>query len=148
VLEAAYEATMRAAIEQAAADGSNTVLLTRLGGGAFGNAETWIDDAIVQALSIVETRRAGHPAGQLRQRAPVDAGDLRPLRVSGALGVVDGHDVEKQRVSVTPKAHQRGIEATLSLHRHGQPTCAHVASDSSIDTRYSSHSVLTPCFSA
>jgi hypothetical protein len=30
------------------------VLLTRLGGGAFGNVETWIDDAITRGLSIVE----------------------------------------------------------------------------------------------
>jgi hypothetical protein len=54
VLEAAYEATLLAAVEQAAAGGSTTVLLTRLGGGAFGNADTWIDDAIVRALSIVQ----------------------------------------------------------------------------------------------
>jgi hypothetical protein len=54
VLEAAYEATLLAAVEQASAGGSNTVLLTRLGGGAFGNADTWIDDALTRALSIVE----------------------------------------------------------------------------------------------
>jgi hypothetical protein len=30
------------------------VLLTRVGGGAFGNADAWIDDAIVRALAIVE----------------------------------------------------------------------------------------------
>ena len=45
---------MLAAVEQAAAGASNTVLLTRLGGGVFGNAENWIDDAIVRALRIVE----------------------------------------------------------------------------------------------
>lgn len=54
VLEAAYEATLIAAVEQSSAGGSNIVLLTRLGGGAFGNADTWIDDAIVRALAIVE----------------------------------------------------------------------------------------------
>jgi hypothetical protein len=54
ILEAAYEATMLAAVEQAAAGGSNTVLLTRLGGGVFGNADAWIDDAIVRSLNIVE----------------------------------------------------------------------------------------------
>jgi hypothetical protein len=54
VLEAAYEATLLAAVEQASTGGSNTVLLTRLGGGAFGNAESWIDDAITRGLSIVE----------------------------------------------------------------------------------------------
>ncbi len=57
VLEAAYEATLLAAAEQVIADRPNTVLLTRLGGGAFGNAEAWIDDAIARALPIVE--RAG-----------------------------------------------------------------------------------------
>jgi hypothetical protein len=54
VLEAAYEATLLAAVERTAASGSNTVLLTRLGGGAFGNNEAWIDDAIERALSIIE----------------------------------------------------------------------------------------------
>ena len=50
VLEAAYEATLRIAAATAAAGGSATVLLTRLGGGAFGNADGWIDDAIGRAL--------------------------------------------------------------------------------------------------
>jgi hypothetical protein len=54
VLEAAYEATLLAAVEQASAGGSNTVLLTRLGGGAFGNNETWIDDAITRTLPRVK----------------------------------------------------------------------------------------------
>jgi hypothetical protein len=54
VLEAAYEATLLAAVEQARAGGSNTVLLTRLGGGVFGNTEAWIDGAIERALSIIE----------------------------------------------------------------------------------------------
>jgi hypothetical protein len=54
VLEAAYEATLMAAVEQSSAGGSNIVLLTRVGGGAFGNADAWIDDAIVRALEIVE----------------------------------------------------------------------------------------------
>jgi hypothetical protein len=49
VLEAAYEATLLAALDH----GSPTVLLTRLGGNAFGNHDTWIDDAIVRALRIV-----------------------------------------------------------------------------------------------
>jgi hypothetical protein len=54
VLEAAYEATLLAAVKQSSAGGSNIVLLTRVGGGAFGNADAWIDDAIVRALAIVE----------------------------------------------------------------------------------------------
>jgi hypothetical protein len=54
VLEASYEATMLSAVEQSVAGGSNVVLLTRVGGGVFGNADAWIDDAIVRALDIVE----------------------------------------------------------------------------------------------
>ena len=54
VLEAAYEATLRAAAAQHAAGGSGTVLLTRVGGGVFGNRDDWIDDALVRALAAVE----------------------------------------------------------------------------------------------
>ncbi|WP_101950088.1 hypothetical protein [Mycobacterium sp. 3519A] len=54
VLEAAYEATLLTAVEQSSAGGSNIVLLTRVGGGAFGNADKWIDDAIVRALESVD----------------------------------------------------------------------------------------------
>lgn len=54
VLEASYEATLLAAAEQASAGGSNIVLLTRVGGGAFGNGPAWIDDAIERALAVVE----------------------------------------------------------------------------------------------
>ena len=53
VLQASYEAVMLAAVEQASAGGSNTVLLTRIGGGAFGNGEDWIDSAIERAMGIV-----------------------------------------------------------------------------------------------
>lgn len=54
VLESAYEATLLAAVEAAANGGSNIVLLTRLGGGVFGNDDEWIDSAILRALTIVE----------------------------------------------------------------------------------------------
>ena len=52
MLEAAYEATLLAAALNAARGASNRVLLTRLGGGAFGNDEAWIDDAMARALRI------------------------------------------------------------------------------------------------
>lgn len=52
VLEAAYEATFHAAVLNATSGGSRRVLLTRLGGGAFGNDERWISDAILRALSL------------------------------------------------------------------------------------------------
>jgi hypothetical protein len=54
VLEATYEATLLAAVEQANGGGSNIVLLTRVGGGAFGNDDDWIHDAIVRALGILK----------------------------------------------------------------------------------------------
>ena len=50
VLEAAYEATIWAAVLNARRDASNVVLLTRLGGGVFGNEETWIHAAMERAL--------------------------------------------------------------------------------------------------
>jgi hypothetical protein len=53
VLEAAYEATLLAAISNAAKTGNNSVFLTLLGGGAFGNKEDWIIDAIVRAVGLV-----------------------------------------------------------------------------------------------
>jgi len=52
VLEASYEATILAAILNAQETGNNTCYLTMLGGGAFGNEEKWIEDAIWRALTI------------------------------------------------------------------------------------------------
>jgi hypothetical protein len=49
VLEAAYEATLRVAAEAGA-----PLFLTRLGGGAFGNAPDWIDAAIDTACARLE----------------------------------------------------------------------------------------------
>ena len=54
VLNAAYELSVRVAVEHALQTGSKTLLLTMLGGGAFGNPTDWITDAIVRALKIVE----------------------------------------------------------------------------------------------
>lgn len=50
VLEAAYEATLCAAVENAVRTGSHQVYLTLLGGGAFGNRMEWISDAIYRAV--------------------------------------------------------------------------------------------------
>ncbi len=52
VLEAAYEATLSAGLLNARQGGSNLVLLTRLGGGAFGNVDAWIDVAMRRALKL------------------------------------------------------------------------------------------------
>ena len=54
ILRAAYEATMWAGICNARRGGSNKVLLTRLGGGAFGNDEAWIHEAMRAALRVVQ----------------------------------------------------------------------------------------------
>lgn len=54
VLEAAYEATLLEASLNVARRGSNIVLLTLLGGGAFGNESKWIYSAIRHALRRVE----------------------------------------------------------------------------------------------
>ncbi len=55
VLESSYEATLLAAADAANRGGANIVLLTRLGGGVFGNDDEWIDTAILRALNIVQT---------------------------------------------------------------------------------------------
>jgi hypothetical protein len=52
VLEGAYEATMLAAVLNAQRGASKVVLLTQLGGGAFGNEEKWISAATVRALDL------------------------------------------------------------------------------------------------
>jgi hypothetical protein len=52
ILEAAYESTMWAAVLNAARGASNVVLLTSLGGGAFGNDESWIEDGLRRALQL------------------------------------------------------------------------------------------------
>ena len=50
VLEAAYELTLLIATQSP----KKRVFLTRLGGGAFGNPDAWIDDAIVRAIEQVQ----------------------------------------------------------------------------------------------
>jgi hypothetical protein len=52
VLEAAYEATLWGALLNERRGASNVVLLTRLGGGAFGNRDEWIDRAMQRALNL------------------------------------------------------------------------------------------------
>jgi hypothetical protein len=53
VLDAAYEATMLAAVLNKQRGASNVVLLTLLGGGAFGNEAEWINAAIRRALAMM-----------------------------------------------------------------------------------------------
>jgi hypothetical protein len=52
VLESAYEATMWAALASHQRGESNIVLLTSLGGGAFGNREEWILGAMRRAFQL------------------------------------------------------------------------------------------------
>ena len=55
VLEAAYEATLWAAVLNAQRGASRVVFLTFLGGGAFGNDEAWILAAIRRALDTARS---------------------------------------------------------------------------------------------
>ena len=53
VLEGVYEATLWAAVINSVNHGNNKVLLTKVGGGVFGNMESWIIDAIARAIEAV-----------------------------------------------------------------------------------------------
>jgi protein-tyrosine phosphatase len=55
VLEAAYEATLLAAVLNAKRGSSNIVLLTQLGGGAFGNHPDWIYAATRRCLQMMSS---------------------------------------------------------------------------------------------
>ncbi len=80
VLEAAYEATLLAGLLNAAEFGSPKVLLTLLGGGAFGNDDGWILAAIERAIAAV--------AGHALEIAIVSYGQPSPalLRLAGRVG--------------------------------------------------------------
>ena len=54
VLEAAYEATLCAAIVNARTHGTKTVFLTLLGGGVFGNDTAWILGALQRAVRLYQ----------------------------------------------------------------------------------------------
>lgn len=56
VLEATYEATLLATVLNAHRGASGTVLLTRVGGSAFGNPHHWIEAAMARALALVRDR--------------------------------------------------------------------------------------------
>lgn len=55
VLEAAYEATLAAAVINLSKTGNNRVYLTLLGGGAFGNDMDWILSSMKRALEVFKT---------------------------------------------------------------------------------------------
>jgi hypothetical protein len=72
VLEAAYEATLWAAVLNAQRGASNVVFLTLLGGGAFGNPASWIYPAMRRALQLaaafdldVRIVSRGTPSGEM-----------------------------------------------------------------------------------
>ncbi|MBL8892503.1 MAG: dual specificity protein phosphatase family protein [Planctomycetaceae bacterium] len=52
ILEAAYEATFAAAVLNLSKTGNHSLYLTLLGGGAFGNDQEWIMDAIRRAVEL------------------------------------------------------------------------------------------------
>jgi len=55
VLEGAYEATLWAATLNMQRSSSNVVFLTQVGGGAFGNEDSWVQGALRRALEMVRT---------------------------------------------------------------------------------------------
>jgi hypothetical protein len=55
VLEAAYEATLWAAVLNAQRGASNALFLTLLSGGAFGNPSDWIYATMRRALILLTT---------------------------------------------------------------------------------------------
>jgi len=74
ILEAAYEATLLAGIQTKVGGSRPRILLTRLGGGAFGNRPEWIDDAILGALrkfadKDIEVFLVSHGAAPASMRA-------------------------------------------------------------------------------
>jgi hypothetical protein len=73
ILESTYEATLLAAAERAAAGRSRVVLLTRVGGGVFGNENGWITSAIVRALRVVEAANLDVRLVSYRRENPEDA---------------------------------------------------------------------------
>ncbi len=52
ILEASYEATLLTGIINKKSNGNNSLFLTLLGGGVFGNKKEWIQQAIIRALEI------------------------------------------------------------------------------------------------
>jgi hypothetical protein len=71
VLEAAYEATLWAAAINAHRGAPNIVLLTRLGGGAFGNNEEWIQSAIERALDLARNHALDVRIVSYREPSPL-----------------------------------------------------------------------------
>jgi hypothetical protein len=82
VLQAAYEATMWASVHNAQHGTSNIVLLTSLGGSAFGNDPNWIHDAMWRALKMMSKTQLdvrlvsyGQPDQALMQMAEESLGE-------------------------------------------------------------------------
>jgi hypothetical protein len=81
ILEAAYEATLAAGVLNAAKTGYKSVYLTMLGGGAFGNDQNWILDAIRRACRSYQNTDLDVKIVSFRRSNP----DVKKL----ALGITD-----------------------------------------------------------
>ncbi|MBC8370894.1 MAG: hypothetical protein H8E25_12925 [Planctomycetes bacterium] len=77
ILDAAYEATLAAAVVNFERTGDNRVYLTLLGGGAFGNDNDWIVAAIARALAVYAD--AGLDVVVVSYGAPLDCLHDLPL---------------------------------------------------------------------
>ncbi len=73
ILDAAYEATLLAAVINASRTGFNVVYLTLLGGGVFGNDDAWIMDAIERAFSKMNSHGLDVRIVSYRQSKPAVA---------------------------------------------------------------------------
>lgn len=79
VLDAAYEATLRAAV----LGGRRKVWLTLLGGGAFGNRREWITGAIGRALARMERVDLEVCVAHYRSRSAVVEAEIERARTRG-----------------------------------------------------------------
>ena len=73
ILDAAYEATFCAAAINAARTGNKSLYLTMLGGGAFGNEESWIIAAIRRSLGALPQLGSQRAYCQFPQAKPESA---------------------------------------------------------------------------
>ena len=127
VLDAAYEATLLAAVLEAAdanTPGIPVVLLTFLGGGVFGNKNEWIDQAIARA--VVKMRERGVALRVVVSHFGKRVDTVRKKSLDNAIQKELSHVGQKQ-TNGNPSAHQpshtnpsanRHTADALAINRH------------------------------
>ena len=123
ILEAAYEATLCAAIVNARRHGNHRVFLTLLGGGAFGNDPAWIIAAIARAVHLYQQADLDRRPRQLwlaDTRAPAPAASHPSM----------GHRDRTRACNRLPAACARvscGVRPPAATGWHGTPAGARPA---------------------